>query len=85
MNITAKELSGMHLGKAVKVTLDYSSATGILAGINQEHQKIHDPTWANPNKWELGQLDMGLTLLLETGFIEINVRPSTPITIQEGQ
>ena len=85
MNITAKELSGVHLGQTVTVTLDSSSATGILAGINQEHQKIYDPTWEKPNKWELGRLDMQLILLLETGFIEINARPNTPITIQEGE
>lgn len=83
MNITAKELSGMHLGESMSVTIGDSSVLGIFAGINQQHDKVHDPTWVEPNNWVLGELSMQLTILLETGFIEVNVTSSTPIVIQE--
>lgn len=85
MNITAKELSGLHLLKSITVQGERSAVTGQYFGINSQHEKISEPKWGGGFDYAPGRLTTTLTVLIDSGFIEIPVEPNTPITIQEGQ
>ena len=73
MNITAKELSGMHLGCLIKAKQDGKEIDGVL------HHLVHYRTGINP---------VGVTIVSSDNAVirgSYAIACDTPITIQEGK
>lgn len=88
MIITAKELSGLHVGEIVGVKmrreageeLDQLLLWGTLSDVHQSASLISD----NRNSYTIGRKITHITVITSSETIRMTVLSDTPITIQEG-
>ena len=86
MNITAKELSGVHVGKTITVILDglylqTERYTGTLHALSHESE-----TERVGNEYYTARIDTRNYVDITLGIARIKGIPhNTPITIQEGE
>lgn len=79
MNITAKELSGEHIGKTVTVQFRRSNVNGVLDAIKHEQETILQDLNGEPIRTEQWvELTIG-------GITQNAIGAGTPITIQEAK
>lgn len=82
MKITAKQLSGEHIGKTITVHHEGTELTGMYTGLDIEADIIIDR--------RLCQIEPSLTIgrpeyQVRVGYKSISIEPDTRITIQEAQ
>lgn len=86
MNITAKELSGLHIGKTVTFPFDMQKVTGELVDLHHQVDLIADYPLCSPVKYTRGQQSVAIEIAgnFEDGeTLSTRLQPNTPITIQE--
>ncbi|WP_417372996.1 hypothetical protein [Glutamicibacter protophormiae] len=77
MNLTAKELSGKHIGKTITVEYRRSTVTGELDKIEHEREITASDWGGNPAAYQYwATLTIG-------GIVQNAIGGNTPITIQE--
>lgn len=92
MNITAKELSGVHLLSKVTIPFEGQQITGTLIGLSHDADIITEqPLCSTEPTYELGRRWVYVTIAgsYEKGLggdsVRTTLKPNTPITIQEEQ
>ena len=89
MNITAKELSGLHLTSKITVPFEGQHITGTLVETNQKANIITEQAICEKEpRYGLGHQWVNVTLwgnFEETESLTITLNPNTTITIQEIQ
>ena len=88
MNITAKELSGLHIGKTVTLPFDDQTITGTLTTIEHNTDIISERSLCDShNAHAIGHAWVYLPIwgnFEDAEHASVNLRPDTSITIQEG-
>lgn len=92
MNITAKELSGVHLTSKITVPFEGQHITGTLVEISHKADIITEQAICEKEpSYELGRQRVYVTIAgsyekgLDGDSVRTTLKPNSPITIQEGQ
>lgn len=87
MKITAKELSGLHLGKTVTFPFEGQQITGQLLSVKHHARLIADERLCEKKPvFSVGRSFVTIGFHPDgDAWPKAQLEPSTPITIQEGQ
>lgn len=94
MNITAKELSGLHVGEIVGVKMRREAGEeleplwlwGTLSDVHHSANLISEARLCdNRNSYTIGMMLNHITVITSSETMRMTVDPDTPIIIQEGQ
>ncbi|MGV2855417.1 hypothetical protein ACNPON_17705 [Glutamicibacter sp. AGC13] len=77
----AKYLSANDFGKPITIHGKESAITGVLVGIDALADYAVDRMNLTAVNATLGQTDIALAVLVETGRVDVPVKPNTQITI----
>ncbi|WP_426734389.1 hypothetical protein [Glutamicibacter sp. 2E12] len=81
INRQAKYLSVNDFGKPITIQGKETAITGVLVGIDALADFAIERRSASETSTILGHSDISLVILLETGCINVPVKPNTQITI----